>query len=217
MSRRGGGSRSKRCPYPTLRELEKQAVYDQNPLFDPTLVRERSHKRLTTVRGPLTDSTGEIVAEHSIHAIEYVDPDEFVKVYVSGVKAMFGLSRTATRVFYAILDAYRDTPVSLGHDCVMLKWFDGGLNGRQIGMCETTFHRGLRELICKRFLAVRAGNLYWINPHLFFKGNRFTLIKEWRKREEIRHKRRELEPLSSDSESSADSGKISDETMELDL
>lgn len=50
---------------------------------------------------------------------------------------------------------------------------------RPIDMSEKTFQRGLKELLEKSFLAPRLHNSYWINPSLFFKGDRVRFIREY--------------------------------------
>ncbi|WP_434533783.1 hypothetical protein, partial [Chitiniphilus shinanonensis] len=75
------------------------------------------------------------------------------------------------------------TPMAGGYaDSVYLAWFDGGLSGQNIGMTDRTFQTGLRELLAKGFLAARSPNLFWVNPSLFFKGDRVAFVKEYRRR-----------------------------------
>ena len=50
------------------------------------------------------------------------------------------------------------------------------------GMSEKTFQRGLRELLGKSFLAPKLPNVYWVNPALFFKGDRVMFVREYRRR-----------------------------------
>lgn len=127
--------------------------------------------------------TGEIAASSIIHTVEEVDDDHFVKVFAAGVKAIYALSRTATRVFQVILDHYQREPMSGGFaDSIYLAWFDGGLSGQKIGMSEDTYTRGLKELLAKGFIAPRQPNLFWVNPSLFFKGDRALFLKEYRRR-----------------------------------
>jgi hypothetical protein len=49
-------------------------------------------------------------------------------------------------------------------------------------MSERTFNRGLRELMEKQFIAPKTPNLFWVNPALFFKGDRVMFVKEYRRR-----------------------------------
>jgi hypothetical protein len=131
----------------------------------------------------MSTSTGEISAVSTIHMVEERDDAEFVKVFAAGVAASYDLSRTAQRVFQVVLDQYQRTPMSRGFaDYVNLLWFDDGLEGRDVGMSEYTFKRGLRELLDKRFIAAKDGVSFWTNPALFFKGDRVMFIKEYRRR-----------------------------------
>ena len=49
-------------------------------------------------------------------------------------------------------------------------------------MSEFTFRRGLKELLEKEFLRPRQPGVYWVNPALFFKGDRVAFVKEYRRR-----------------------------------
>ena len=61
-----------------------------------------------------------------------------------------------------------------------LIWFDDGLNGRALDMSDRTFHNGLKELIAKGFLKPKLPNQFWVNPALFFKGDRVAFLREYR-------------------------------------
>ena len=131
-----------------------------------------------------------------IHTIEQKDDAEFVKVFAAGISATYDLSKTAQRVFRAVLDEYERTPMQGGFaDTLYLAWFSGGLSGRDVDMSEATFNRGLRELLGKGFLAARGPNAFWVNPSLFFKGDRVLFLKEYRRRvsSEDQRRREELE------------------------
>jgi hypothetical protein len=95
-----------------------------------------------------------------------------------------------------VLAEYERTPMTRGFaDTVELFWFGNGLSGRDIGMSEKTFQRGLKELLGKGFLAPKSSSIFWVNPSLFFKGDRVMFIKEYRRRviKEDQSKREELE------------------------
>lgn len=117
-----------------------------------------------------------------IHGIEERDDEHFVKVFADGVRAAFDLSRTGDRVFVAVLQAYQAEKLTGGFtDTVSLIWFDGGLNGDKLGMTDRTFHNGLKEFLSKEFLKPKLPNQYWLNPALFFKGDRVAFTSEYRK------------------------------------
>lgn len=168
---------------PTLKELNSNISPYENPLMKGTVVTSKERRVSAGMRSELVDpDTGEVRAMSTIHRVKQVDDAEFVKVFADGVKAMYDLSRAGTRVFQAILDEYQSTKMNGGYaDAIYLNWFDDGLCGRNIGMSEKTFNRGLKELLINRFLAPKSSNLYWVNPALFFKGDRVALIREYRR------------------------------------
>lgn len=119
----------------------------------------------------------------AIHQVEERDDAEFVKVFAAGVAASYELTKTAQRVFQVVLDQYQRTPMSRGYaDAIELFWFGNGIEGRDVGMKEDTFKKGLRELLDKGFLAPKSPTSFWTNPALFFKGDRVLFIKEYRRK-----------------------------------
>ena len=155
-----------------------------NPLMEPQQLKT---KRRLVKSGRSEDlvnpATGEITGVAAIHQIEERDDAEFVKVFAAGVAAGYELTKTAQRVFQVVLDQYQRTPMSRGYaDAVNLFWFGDGIEGRDVGMSEYTFKRGLRELLDKGFLYPKDSASFWTNPALFFKGDRVLFIKEYRRR-----------------------------------
>lgn len=155
-----------------------------NPLVEPQEIRT---KRRLVKSGRSEDlvntSTGEIIGVAAIHQVEERDDAEFVKVFAAGVAASYDLSKTAQRVFQVVLDQYQRTPMTGGFaDTVELFWFGDGIEGRDVGLSESTWHRGMRELLDKRFISPKTPSSFWVNPALFFKGDRVMFIKEYRRR-----------------------------------
>lgn len=155
-----------------------------NPLMEPqTLKTKRRLVRSGRGEDLVNPSTGEIHGVATIHQVEERDDAEFVKVFAAGVAAGYELTRTAQRVFQVVLDQYQRTPMSRGYaDSVNLFWFGDGIEGRDVGMKEDTFKKGLRELLDKGFLYPKDSASFWTNPALFFKGDRVMFIKEYRRR-----------------------------------
>lgn len=169
---------------PTLREIKSNYSPDKNPLMESVTVPvKKARVRSGLSEKVLVDSeSGELVAASVIHQIQDKDSDEFVKVFAAGIAAAYELGRTAQRVFQSVLQEYERTPMHGGFaDSVYLAWFDDGLSGRSIGMSEKTFNRGLRELLEKGFIAAKTPGVYWVNPSLFFKGDRVMFVKEYRR------------------------------------
>ncbi len=168
----------------SLKALRRDFSPTVNPLLESTTVTMK-RRYVSTGRGRdlLDPSTGEVTGVSIIRVVEERDDAEFVKVFAEGVKASFGLSRTGARVFQAVLDAYQRESMAGGYaDSVRLFWFGDGLDGQAIGMSERTYQRGLKELIQKRFLAPKSVESFWVNPALFFKGDRVAFVKEYRRR-----------------------------------
>ncbi|CCG39923.1 replication/maintenance protein RepL [Magnetospirillum molischianum] len=159
-----------------------------NPFLEPVTVEitakaKRRYVRTSTSQQLVDPETGEVKAVSMIHTVEDRDDESFVKVFAEGVKMAFGLGSAGTKVFQAVLDAYQKEKMTGGYaDCLTLFWFDNGLNGEAIGMSERTFNRGIKELLEKEFLIPRSPNQYWVNPSLFFKGDRVAFVKEYRRR-----------------------------------
>jgi hypothetical protein len=176
---------SKKKKYSTdLRKLTPSPTV--NPLVEPQTIRTR-HRLVKAGRSEnlVNSATGEITGVSAIHQIEERDDAEFVKVFSAGVAASYDLNKTAQRVFQVVLDQYQRTPMSRGFaDAVELYWFGVGVEGRDVGMSEYTFKRGLRELIDKGFLYPKTPTSFWTNPALFFKGDRVLFIREYRRRKE---------------------------------
>jgi len=175
------GDMSYETPAPNLRKLEYSPLV--NPLMEPTTVTmKRRYVQTGRSQDLVNPSTGEIHGMSVIKVVEERDDAEFVKVFADGVRAAFGLNATAARVFQAVLDAYQREKMTGGFaDSVNLYWFDNGLCGLALDMSEKTFQRGLKELLAKRFLYPKQPNVYWVNPALFFKGDRVAFVKEYRR------------------------------------
>lgn len=155
-----------------------------NPLVEPQQLKTKRRLVKSGRSEDLVNSaTGEITGVAAIHQIEERDDAEFVKVFAAGVAATYELTKTAQRVFQVVLGQYQRTPMSRGFaDTVELYWFGDGIEGRDVGMSESTWARGLRELLDKRFLWPKTSSSFWVNPALFFKGDRVMFIREYRRR-----------------------------------
>lgn len=157
-----------------------------NPFLAEGMTIHTRHKTVKTKASPkelLDAETGELIAQSVIHVVEEKDEEHFVKVFRDGVAAAFELSRTGARVFQAVLAEYQKSKLTGGYsDTVILAWFDEGLNGASLQMSDRTFHNGLKELLAKGFLTPKMPNQYWVNPSLFFKGDRVAFIREYRRK-----------------------------------
>jgi len=161
---------------------------DFSPVVNPLLeIMEVKTKRRVVRSGKAEEvvntSTGEVRGLTVVHTIEERDDAEFVKVFAAGVAAAYELNSTAQRVFQTILDEYQREPMVKGFaQDVTLFWYENGLNGRSLDMSEKTFQRGLKMLMAAGFISPRMPNVYWVNPSLFFKGDRVAFVREYRRK-----------------------------------
>jgi hypothetical protein len=155
----------------------------KNPLVDGfTVMAKRKQVRTGGSREMIDPKTGEVNQAVIVEEQE-LDEIHFVKVFTAGIRAAFNLSLTGSRVFQAILEVYQSEPMAGGFaDSIYLHFFDGGLSGRKLEISDRTFRRGLVELLNNGFLFPRGENLYWVNPNLFFRGDRATFIRTYRRR-----------------------------------
>lgn len=159
---------------------------DENPLLEEVPLQTRQKRVYSQLIGkkPLMDTeTGELLNASVVRTVEEKDDAEFVKIFSKGVAAAYNLTRTGHRVFQVILKQYENTPMQGGYaDSIYLAWFDGGLSGQSVGMSEKTWQRGMQELLEKNFISPRTPNIFWVNPALFFKGDRVLMVREYRRK-----------------------------------
>lgn len=167
---------------PSIRELKSDYSPRVNPLVVPGEIKTTSKRVRVGMSDTMSEETGEIVSRTNIMVIEEKDNENFVKVFADGVAASYDLNPAARRVFMAVLREYELVPMTGGFvDAINLPWFGDGLCGKDIGMSKRTFNRGFAELIEKRFISPKTPETYWVNPNLFFKGDRVQFIKEYRR------------------------------------
>lgn len=157
-------------------------TYSKNPFWDPFEIKV-GKRRITISGGFLTNTdSGETINHAGIHRVEVVDEERFVKLFTQNIKVFFNLSLAGQKVLQCLLATLQEHPNTEG---IHLPWFTvedySKLNNLKIS--RTTFHRALREMLDKGFLAESEHpNFYWINPNLFFNGDRMTFVSEYRKK-----------------------------------
>lgn len=163
------------------------SAYAKNPFWDPYSV-DIGQKKVTIAGGFIAQpETGETTHHAGIHRVEFVDEDKFIKLFTQNLRVFFDLSPASQKVLQCVLHTLQESP---NKDGIFLPWFTvedyGKLHSMKIS--RATFHRALREMLEKGFLAESEhANFYWINPHLFFNGNRMMFISEYVKLEKGVH------------------------------
>lgn len=105
---------------------------------------------------------------------KYVDGEHFVKIFVKEMEAIFDLTLPAQKIFTYMLSKveYDDKLHFDIKDCkASLKY-----------KSESQIFIGIKELMLNRFIAKTSWtNVYWINPKIFYKGDRLVILREYRK------------------------------------
>ncbi len=163
--------------------IKNSPRFHENPFLKHASHYQRGSKR-TLVKGGkavVDRETGEYENVAEIVQIEKVDDEKFVKVYTADIARMFSLSTAGMRVLCVILDQVQGRPDS---DTIMLnmkivKSYFEGLGEKSIG--QATYYRVVPEMLNKAFLArcEISDDMFYINPHLFFNGDRVRLVKEY--------------------------------------
>ena len=130
----------------------------------------------------ISPNTGEVLAKGAFGFIEEreVDSEEFIKVYLSGIKRHAELSKAGALMFEFVY--HKMSGVSgKDKDTVMVNFliaedWANGLNKR-------TYQRGLSELLQKEFLyRTMAADVYFVNVRFMFNGDRMALVQSYRKK-----------------------------------
>ena len=117
--------------------------------------------------------------------------ERFVKLYVAQVGVFFSLPQRALRLSEVLLHEMSRMP---GSDMVYLnksaaeKYFKD--KGTKSGMSKVTYHRALMDLLTAGLIAYsdRPG-LFFLNPNVFFNGDRVRFVTEYRKKK-VRERQR---------------------------
>jgi hypothetical protein len=162
-------------------KVSQATKYEKNPFIEAVVVKTRS-KKLTVARGGMIvdQSTGEIEGLTEVAQVIEVDEGQFVKLFTKDLAIWFDLNKAGYRVFGALITVVQQE--SIGRDIVYFDHDSEVVKG--FGMSKQTFYRGLEELLTKGFIARhKSVGWYFINPSMFFNGNRARFIKEYRVKE----------------------------------
>lgn len=108
-----------------------------------------------------------------------VDSAQFIKLFVNGVKAFAELTSAGTKVFELL---YLEVQRNIGKDQVYISY--AALDENTNTMAQSTFRRGMAELIAKKFIApMTAPSWYWINPDFIWNGDRLAFVKEYHRKD----------------------------------
>lgn len=163
-------------------KLSESKKFDLNPFIENALIKieEKKVTRKRFVKGSkgiehteLITSNGEILGHSAFLQFVEVDEDKFAKIYLSQFGAFWDLSKNAIRVFSYLLSSllpkkdivYINMPEALKHTKYKHK--------------QSVFN-GLSSL-CENGIIARSQvpYMYYINPLVFFNGDRVTFAKTY--------------------------------------
>jgi hypothetical protein len=151
-------------------------VYQKSPFIPSVATRSRV---VTNKRGDMmlvSTETGEIHAPIAgFWESKEVDTAKFVKLFINGVKAFAELSNAGTKVFELL---YIEMQNNIGKDQIYISYAAMDENGKNIS--QSTFRRGIAELIDKKFIAAMPATCwYWVNPDFVWNGDRLAFVQEY--------------------------------------
>ena len=159
-------------------------VYETNPSVTgriPTRIVSSAPQKGGTAY-LLASDTGEVVGRGAFGFIEEteVDSEQFVKVYLAGIKQYAQLSKAGAMMFEYV---YREISGRAGKDkdTVTLNYFLA--KRADENLARRTYERGMTELLDKEFLYRSvAADVYFVNVRFMFNGDRMVLAKAYRRK-----------------------------------
>ncbi len=163
----------------TYKSITKYEQHIANPFTPETVETMRVKKRTTMVHATkrqaihqievVDKATGEVSDVHTTFlSVKPVDEDQFVKVFVRELRALWDLSKPAMRVLtyiMACMKVNQDEIIFEIEDCM----------GYTRYKSERSVFSGLAELIENGIIARSTKTYrYYINPMIIFNGNRVT-------------------------------------------
>ena len=176
-------------PEPKQKRIGQGVItyYDRNPFVSEMEIKVKD-RGVTIARaeyGYLVNDSGEleIEVEHGkFISIIPVDDEKFTKIFVDKISYLEELSKKAQKVFHIMISVLPH--IAMGRDVIKLSYEDAQKYG--LNMCRKTFNEAMKELISKEIIArTDMHGLYFINPRLFFAGNRLTFVDMYIKQSEL--------------------------------
>jgi len=149
-------------------------VYERTPFMDK-LVNEMRNKKTILARGEQVFENGLPTGTTFLGITEEVDSNQFIKVFTVGLKMMFDLSKSDMKVFTYIMSLTMmksDKINFIPAQCI-----------KSSGLSRASVVRAVINLANAGIIAkTDVNNVYWINPTVFFRGDRMVLVREYRKK-----------------------------------
>ena len=159
-------------------------IYERNPSLTeafPTRIRAAKTSKMGGAY-IVTPGTGEILSKGALGFVEEkeVDSEEFVKIYLAGIRQYGELSKAGALLFEFV---YKEMSGKDGKDkdTVTLNYI---LAQRwKPDLSKRTYERGMNELLEKGFLyRSLAADVYFVNVRFMFNGDRMVVAQGYRRK-----------------------------------
>lgn len=162
--------------------------YAENPFVseDGFRIPVRNKTEVIQTDGPAAVMVGdEQIAVAQIRKITTVDSEPFVKLFTTELNRFFDLTPTALRIVTILIQDIGKIRLGQGDQVYLTeKSLAETLEGH--GMkppSSATYYRAMEELIAKGFIAPTTNPpLFFINPAIFFNGDRIRFVTELRRK-----------------------------------
>lgn len=159
--------------------------HSENPFLNGFRVPVRGRKQSVSTNETLgiVDMQTGIVQGGGVELVQrtFVDSEQFLKVFRAQIGFLFGLSAPAIKVL-AVAWIEAGGKDSANRDYILLSEHIAADHAAQNGhtISRATFFRGRKELIERGIIAPsREAGRYWINPAVFYNGDRVTLVQHF--------------------------------------
>jgi hypothetical protein len=166
-----------------MEKIGKQGIRDYpfneiNPFLDTLVVNSKSRiiaKGKNADKAIINTTTGEVGDDTLFIALQKeVDKEQFVKIFQSQLKIFFDLSTKTLRVLSYLLSVatFEDQILFRVNECMKYTGYNS----------KNTINQAIAELLEKGIIAKGyVAHLFYINPTIFYKGDRIVLLTEYRK------------------------------------
>ena len=173
-----------------LKSLKGIEGYETNPfmieLKGKMFLQPRANMIIAKGENIVNTETGEVLKDNTlIGRRKVVDKSQFAKIYASEIGILYELSKTAQNVFLYLTKIMDYDNKALFHYAKDFK---------KLGYkTEVSCLKGLRELLTKNIIAPHYINgVYWMNPTIVCKGERFAKYTEYLTEEEAKREQQFL-------------------------
>lgn len=160
--------------------------YKINPFVNDSLITQLSGQKnvyytQNSSNAIIDTNTGE-VEPVKLQVIKKIRADNqtFLKLYTSHLKSFFELSQMAYKLLQYVLYTTQETAINKDKIYLCLEQAQDFFEANGSKISRTSYFNAMKELVEKLFLAeTTATGFYFINPTLFFNGDRIEFLTQF--------------------------------------